>query len=336
MAALRKFPTPTSRAAALAAALVAVPLSALGADEHAGHARHPAAPAEPMAHGAMDHGEMGHGDEASDDMEMQHGQGGHGGMRMDHGTHGGTGHAQRSSAVSRPPNVPALTDADRAAAFPVLSAHAPHGRSLNSFLLFDKLEYQDADDGSALVWDAKGWIGGNVDRLWVRSEGERTNGRTERAEFQALWGHAIGPWWDLVGGLRQDFKPGSPQTWGGFGIQGMPFYGLETEVTAYLGEGGQSSLRLEGDYSLLITNRLILQPTTEINLYGRNDRERGVGSGLGDVEAGLRLRYEFTRQFAPYLGVTWNRLYGESGDLARAKGEDDEETRFVAGIRLWF
>lgn len=311
MSALQRLPTHAS-AAALAAALAGFPLGAPAADGHAGHARHPAA----TEHGAMDHGQHGGQDHCS------------------HDGHGGHGAADQTPAL--PPNIPVLTDADRAAAFPTLTAHAPHGRSFNSLLLFDKLEYQDADDGSALVWDATGWIGGDVDRLWLRSEGERTNGHTEQAELQALWGHAVGPWWDLVGGLRQDFKPGSAQTWAAIGVQGMPFYGLETEITAYYGEGGQTSLRLEADYDILLTNRLILQPTVEANLYGRNDRERGAGSGLGEIEAGLRLRYEIYRQFAPYLGVTWGRLYGNSEDLARDAGEDEEEARLVAGIRLWF
>lgn len=308
------------RAAALVAAALAVPLGALAADGHTGHGHHPAPQAESMEQGATDHG------------GMDHGHGTHGGH--DPAGHAGMQHAPAGAALA--PNIPRLTDADRAAAFPPLSGHAPHGRSRNSLLLFDKLEYQDADDGSALVWDASGWIGGDIDRLWLRSEGERTNGHTEQAELQALWGHAIGPWWELVGGLRQDFKPGSAQTWAAVGLQGMPFYGLETEITAYYGEGGQSSLRLEADYDILLTNRLILQPTVEANLYGRNDRERGAGSGLGEIEAGLRLRYEFTRQFAPYIGVSWGRLYGNSEDLARDEGEDEEEARLVAGIRLWF
>ncbi|MFC0710831.1 copper resistance protein B [Azorhizophilus paspali] len=314
-------PGRASRAIALAAALAASP-SALAADRHAGHARYPAVD-EPVEHDAMDHGDMHHAHD-------------HGEAERDRGAHEGMAHSPATAGQALPPNIPVLTDADRAAAFPTLNVHAPHGRSVNSLLLFDKLEYQDADDGSALVWDATGWIGGDIDRLWLRSEGERGNGHTERAEFQALWGHAIGPWWELVGGLRQDFKPGSAQTWAAIGIQGMPFYSLETKITAYYGEGRQTSLRLEADYDILLTNRLILQPTVEANLYGRNDRERGTGSGLGEIEAGLRLRYEFTRQFAPYVGVTWGRLYGNSEDLAREAGEDEEEARFVAGIRLWF
>lgn len=269
-----------------------------------GHAAMPAVQPAPMD--AMDHSQMNHG--ASE---------------------------QPPVTTSRTP-IPVLTDADREAAFPPLPGHAMHDKQLNTFFLLDQLEYQDADEGSALSWDASGWIGGDIDRLWLRSEGERTNGVTEEAEIQALWGHSIGPWWDLVAGARQDFKPGSPQTWAAFGIQGMALYAFEAEATAFIGEGGQSAVRLEGDYDILLTNRLILQPTAELNFYGKNDPERGVGSGLANTEVGLRLRYEIRREFAPYIGVTWNRAYGNTADLVRDEGEDENEARLVAGIRMWF
>lgn len=198
---------------------------------------------------------------------------------------------QQPQTQSRTP-IPQLTDADRAAVYKSPGGHAVHDTALNSFFIFEKLEWQDADDGSALNWEAQGWIGGDVDRLWLRSEGERTNGKTEEAEVQALWGHAISPWWDLVGGVRQDFKPGDPQTWAAFGIQGLALYNFEAQATAYLGEGGQTAARLEGDYDILLTNKLILQPTAEFNFYGKNDPNRGVGSGLSESQVGLRLRYE--------------------------------------------
>ncbi|WP_304665580.1 copper resistance protein B [Pseudomonas benzenivorans] len=313
-------------------------------------------PPKAMDHSQMDHGAMGHGSvqpapqqpKAMDHSQMDHGAMGHGSVQpapqqpkaMDHSQMGHGAAAPASSAPtpttsSRTP-VPVLTDADRAAAFPPLPGHAVHDKMLSWFLLFEQLEYQNADEGSVLSWDAAAWIGGDIDRLWLRSEGERTNGMTEEAELQALWGHAIGPWWELVGGVRQDFKPGSPQTWGAFGIQGMPLYGLEFEATGFVGEQGQSALRLEGDYDMLLTNRLILQPTAELNFYGKNDHERGVGSGLANSEVGLRLRYEIRREFAPYVGVTWNRAYGNTADMVREEGGDASEARLVAGIRLWF
>ena len=116
----------------------------------------------------------------------------------------------------------------------------------------------------------------------------------------------------------------------------MPLYGLETEATAFIGEAGQSALRLEAEYDVLLTQRWVLQPKAEINLHGRNDERRGVGAGFSDASVGLRLRYEISRQFAPYLGVTWTRAYGSSADMQRADGEDTSEARLVAGIRFWF
>ena len=229
-----------------------------------------------------------------------------------------------------------LTDADREAAFQPLGGHQVHDSGINSFFLLDQLEYQDADEGSTLAWDASGWVGGDINRLWVRSEGERTNGVTEDAELQLLYGRSVSPWWDVVAGVRQDFKPESPQTWAAFGIQGMALYDFEAEATAFIGENGQTAARLEGEYDILLTNRLILQPTAEANFYGKNDPERGVGSGLANTEVGLRLRYEIVRQFAPYIGVTWSRSYGNTADFIRDEGGDVNEARFVAGIRMWF
>lgn len=236
---------------------------------------------------------------------------------------------------SRKP-IPALTDADRAAVFTSHGGHQVHDSAINTYFLADKLEWQNGGDASTLAWDLSGWIGGDIDRLWLRSEGERSNGKTEDAEIQALWGHAISPWWDVVSGVRQDFKPGAPQTWAAFGLQGMALYNFEAEATAFIGENGQSAVRLEGDYDILLTNRLILQPTAELNVYGKNDPQRGIGSGLANTEAGLRLRYEIRREFAPYIGVTWNRTYGNTADYAREEGEDRSEARLVLGVRLWF
>lgn len=288
-----------------------------------------------MNHGSMDHSKMGHGQPKKKAASMNHGS-----MEgMDHGSmdHSKMNHgsADTPTTTSRTP-IPVLTDADRQAAFPPLGGHQVHDSGINGFLLLDQLEYQDADEGSTLAWDASGWIGGDINRLWVRSEGERTNGVTEDAEIQLLYGRSIAPWWDVVAGVRQDFKPESPQTWAAFGIQGMALYDFEAEATAFIGENGQTAARLEGEYDILLTNRLILQPTAEANFYGKNDPERGVGSGLANTEVGLRLRYEIVRQFAPYVGVTWSRSYGKTADLIRDEGGGVDQARFVAGIRMWF
>ncbi|MHC6228154.1 copper resistance protein B [Pseudomonas sp. X10] len=297
---------------------------------------------------SVDHNQMGHAQSQNksssvDHSKIDHSKMGHGNMQgMDHGAMKGMDHSQMNhgsatspTTTSRTP-IPVLTDADREAAFPPLGGHQVHDSGNNSFFLLDQLEYQDADEGSTLAWDASGWVGGDVNRLWVRSEGERTNGVTEDAELQLLYGRSVSPWWDVVAGVRQDFKPESPQTWAAFGIQGLALYDFEAEATAFIGENGQTAVRLEGEYDILLTNRLILQPTAEANFYGKNDPERGVGSGLANTEVGLRLRYEIVRQFAPYIGVTWSRSYGKTADFIRDEGGDVNEARFVAGIRMWF
>ena len=235
---------------------------------------------------------------------------------------------------SRTP-IPALTDADRAAVYNAPGGHQVHDSGVNSMLLINQLEWQGGD-GNAQSWDIKGWVGGDIDRLWLRSEGERSAGRTESAEAQALWGHAIGPWWDVVGGVRQDFKPGASQSWAAFGLQGMALYNFEAEATLFVGESGHTAARLEGDYDILLTNRLILQPTAELNFYAQNDSQRGVGSGLAESDLGLRLRYEVRREFAPYVGLSWNRTYGQTAQYARDEDEDINQLRWVVGVRLWF
>ncbi|WP_440058784.1 copper resistance protein B [Pseudomonas fragariae (ex Marin et al. 2024)] len=263
---------------------------------------------------------------------------------MDHGSHAmhmNAGDSEDTPSTQAAPNqsrtpIPPITDADRAAVYTSHAGHQVHDSAINSYFLADKLEWQDANDGSALAWDLSGWIGGDIDRLLLRSEGERTNGKTEEAEIQALWGHSISPWWDVVAGARQDFKPGAPQTWAAFGLQGQAISDLDIEATAFIGEAGQTAARLEADYDLQLTNNLVLQPTAELNFYGKNDPQRGNGSGLSTSEFGLRLRYEITPQFAPYVGVSWDRSYGKTADYAREDDEDTQDARLVVGVRMWF
>ncbi|CAK9890208.1 MULTISPECIES: copper resistance protein B [Pseudomonas] len=260
---------------------------------------------------------------------------------MDHAAmgHGAMNHqGMKHSIAPNSPRTPLrpITDADRQAAFPPLPGHQVHDRQTNWAMTVEQLEYQNFDSSSALKWDANAWIGGDIDRLWLRTEGEREQGVTHKAELQALWGHAISPWWELVGGLRQDFKPASGQTWAAFGIQGTPLYGLELEATLYAGEREQTALRLESSYAILLSNRWILEPSLEANFYGRNDATRDQGSGLADSEIGLRLRYEITRGFAPYLGISFNRAYGNNAEQIRDEHGDIGQTRLVAGVRLRF
>jgi copper resistance protein B len=214
-----------------------------------------------------------------------------------------------------------------------LPAHEMLEDPFNRFVVFDELELHGGDD---LSWDANAWFGHAFNRFTVRTEGERADGDTERAELQLLWAHSFARWWDVVGGVRADFEPGSPRSWAALGVQGLAPYRFELEATAFVGENGDMAARFEGEYELLITNRLILQPQLELNWYGQSDPGRRIGAGLSSVEMALRLRYEFRREVAPYVGLVRERRVGSTADFARADGLDADDTSLVAGIRLRF
>lgn len=232
--------------------------------------------------------------------------------------------------------IPVLTDADRATAMPPTHGHMVHDDSIKSYILFNRLEAWNADPGAGMAWEGQAWVGTDLNRVWLRSEGERVDGNTESADLEVLYGRSIARWWDLVAGVRHDFKPGASQDFVAIGVMGLAPQKFEVEATAYLGERGQTSARFEAEYELLLTNRLVLQPLVEANFYGKNDPLRGIGSGLNTVEVGLRLRYEVIREFAPYIGIVRERAFGRTADFRRGEGEDIDDTRIVAGFRIWF
>ena len=235
-----------------------------------------------------------------------------------------------------PPFIPRLTDEDRKAAFPDVHGHTVHDNAMNYFVLFDQLEWQTVEGGSGVNLDSKGWIGGDRNRLWFRAEGDSEEGRIGDAQAHVLYGRRFSRWWDIVAGLRQDSRPGRAQTWAAVGVQGLAPYWFEVEATAYVGASGRTHARFEVEYELLLTNRFVLQPLVEVEVFGKSDPERGIGAGLSTTQAGFRLRYEFRRAFAPYVGVAWNRRFGKTADFAEAAGEDVNGARLVTGLRLWF
>lgn len=217
------------------------------------------------------------------------------------------------------------------------TAHQAGDDVFYSYTLIDRLEAAaPATDHAALQWEAGGWIGGDVDRLWWRSEGTHADGGTADANLEVLFGRSFSPRWDWVAGVRQDFRPRTERTFVALGLRGLAPQWFDVAATAYLGEGGRTAAWISVAGSLLFTNRLVLQPQAEVNLYGRQDASRGIGSGLSTVEAGLRLRYEFTRQFAPYLGVGWDRAFAGTARLRRAAQQANGATRVLAGVRIWF
>jgi copper resistance protein B len=205
---------------------------------------------------------------------------------------------------------------------------------LIGFLLIDRLELSPRND--TLTFDSQAWFGGDYNKLWLKAEGDRTAGRLGATRTEALWDRAFATYWSSQLGIRHDFAGGPGRNWAAMGVQGLARYWFDVEATAYVGESGRTAARFEAEYDLLLTQRLILQPKMETNLYGTSDPGRNIGSGLSDMELGLRLRYEIKRQFAPYVGVSWQRKFGNTADFARAAGEDVRSTTFVAGVRLWF
>ncbi|WP_404629636.1 copper resistance protein B [Dyella ginsengisoli] len=212
-----------------------------------------------------------------------------------------------------------------------MSDSAPLG-----MLLVDQLEAFHGRDGSGQAWDLQGWYGGDTDKLWLRSEGERSGGRLEDGDVEALWSHAVAAYWDRTLGVRHDLGAGPSRDWLAAGVQGLAPYWFDVEATLYLGTSGRSAARVRASYDVLFTQRLILQPELEANLYGRRDPARGLGRGLTDVQFGLRLRYEVRREFAPYVGVQFVQRVGSTADLARAAGRPVFDRQFVAGLRFWF
>ena len=203
-------------------------------------------------------------------------------------------------------------------------------------VMLDELEWQDAEDGSAFAWNAAAWYGGDFTKLRIEAEGKRSAGETHESRTELTFERIVNPWWSLRAGARHDAGVGPARDWAALGIAGLAPGFVEVEAAVYLGGSGRSALRLTTQYDLLLTQRLILQPEAELNAYGRDDAARQIGAGMSDLTLGLRLRYEFRHEFAPYLGVIWAAHFGDSADLRRAAGETDKEFRLIAGIRAWF
>lgn len=249
----------------------------------------------------------------------------------DHGQNREVAPAQTPSHAPIPP----VTDTDRIAARPP-AAHAMHDSAVHSFFLFDRLEFADGEHGSAFAWEAEGWIGTDTKRLWLRSEGEAVRDGGDHAELELLYGHSVSPWWDVLIGLRHQHDGGENRESLAVGIRGLAPQKIEVAATAYLDTSGTADLRLKLGYDAWLSERWILHPELEFNAHGRSDPDRGTGAGLGTAQAGLRLRYEITRQFAPYIGIEYEQAFGGTADLRRREGEAVRDTRLVLGLRVWF
>ena len=205
-----------------------------------------------------------------------------------------------------------------------------------SMLLIDQLEAVHGRDANGQDWEAQGWYGSDSNKLWLRTEGERSGGKFEDGDLEDFWNHSLATYWSTQLGARQDFGIGPARNWAAFGVQGISPYWFELEATAYAGSSGRTAARVRAEYELLFTQKLILQPELEANFYGKDDPQRRIGSGLSDVQFGLRLRYEIRREFAPYIGVNFVDRVGATADFAHQDHQPVFDRQIVAGIRIWF
>ncbi|URW75847.1 copper resistance protein B [Sphingomonas donggukensis] len=317
------------------------------------HSAHGAAPTTaPPAGQAMDHSSHGQPAPAAPAGQMDHGA--MPGMKTDGGQMQGMDHGAMPGMQMQPigtalpagnapaPQPPMDHYADRQ--FPAgemersrdVMMHESGGQSFYQ-VMFNLAEYQARKGRDGYRWDGEAWFGGDINRLTLKSEGEGAfREGVESAEIQALYSRAIGPYFNLQAGVRHDFEPGRPTTYATVGFEGLAPYWFEVEGAAFLSDKGDLLGRLEGYYDQRLTQRFVLQPRVEFNLAAQDVPETRTGAGLSSAELGLRLRYDISRKFAPYVGVSYEAKTGRTARYARADGEDPTVTSLVAGIRLWF
>lgn len=212
-----------------------------------------------------------------------------------------------------------------------------NGETLNYLVMGDRLEWQDTGGDGSFLWDAQGWYGGDLNKLWIKTEGEFAfeDNEVEDAELQALWSRAVAPFWDIQAGVRYDLEP-KGRTHAVLGVQGLAPYWFEIDAAAFLSTDGDLSASVEAEYELRFTQNITLQPRAEIGFSASNIPELEIGSGITNVDAGVRLRYEIKREFAPYIGVEWQKSLGNTADFIRSGGGDPDNVVAVIGLRAWY
>lgn len=304
---------------AMVAVTAAFGLSPVWAQEPAAASKSGTAETQPAVdHSQMDHSKMGHDPAPAGQPTAP--------RAMDHGS------MQGGSAPPDARDPHAYSGGQDFGPFPLKLAD----RHIFYSLLVDRLEAVKTKDHTSGEYELQARVGTDYNRLVLKAEGDVNDGRIEEARRELLWGRAVAAYWDTQLGVRYDSGEGPDRGWLAFGIQGLAPYWFELDATAYVGERGRSAFRLAAEYELLITQKLVLQPRLELNAYGKRDAGRELGAGLSDLVAGIRLRYEIRRQFAPYLGIEWAGKFGGTADHAKAAGNDTGETRYLAGVRLWF
>lgn len=203
-------------------------------------------------------------------------------------------------------------------------------------VMIDQLEVRSSDGPDPRVLEAQAWIGGDLHKLWLKTEVEYVDGHTEEAEVQVLYSRAVSPEWDLQIGMRRDIRPEPKRNWLAVGLQDLEWYGFEVDVAAFFGDNGRIAARLEAEYEWTLSERWELAPELTVDLHSKDDETVEVGAGLSELELGLRLLYAVSHEVAPYIGVNWCKKFGNTADFARAEDEETSEVQLVAGVRAWF
>lgn len=207
-----------------------------------------------------------------------------------------------------------------------------------SSVRFDKLEWGGPNTGASARWDMEAFVGTDYDKLFFKSEGFY-NGKAknlEEGQVQILYSRLISYYFDAQFGVRQDFSKKSSRTYAVMGVDGLAPGFIEVDADAYISQKGEVSASITAFHDLLVTNRLIFQPRIDLKLQAQSVPDLELGAGITDFELGARLRYEFTRNFAPYIGVNWDRKVGQTATIARTNGEAVSSVSFIAGMRLFW
>lgn len=212
-----------------------------------------------------------------------------------------------------------------------------HGDMRHFMVMVDQLEFRDGDDENAASWDIEGWYGGDINKLWIKAEGDYSFAidQLDTAQAEILYARAISPYFDVQAGLRYDIEPDG-LAHGVLRLAGLAPYWFELDAAAYLSEDGDLTAAIDVEYEWLFTQSLVMQFKTGLELAPDDVPARELAAGFTHFESALRLRYELRPQFAPYLGVEWSRALGDTADLADARGEDDDDFLLVVGLRVWF
>ncbi len=197
---------------------------------------------------------------------------------------------------------------------------------LLTYVKADKLERRDSDEGNIAVWELDAWIGRDLNKFWLKHSGESVDGSVESSEIDLLYSQAVTPYWDLQYGIRHTIEP-KRETWVGAGFNGLAPYLFEIDTNAFINDDGNINARIDIEYEYMITQKFVVVPNLELSAYTKDDEANGIESGLSSMELGVRFLYEMRREFSPYIGINYEKTFGD---------DTESETQLLGGVSFWF